>query len=101
MRISSSISSDRENISPNISTAASPGSSIDSARSRSLINNEGINPKIIKHYFGFNSLNEIYKCLNEDSVDKASNATTINQALTNLKTHIRKNCLKRENKLHS
>ena len=35
-------------------------------------------------------MNEVYKFLNEDSVDKASNATTIDQALTNLKTHFKK-----------
>ena len=35
-------------------------------------------------------MNEIYKFLNGDSVDKASNVTTIDQALTNLKTHINK-----------
>ena len=92
----SSISSDSEDISPRGATAASPRSSLDSSRSRSPINNEGINPKIIKHYFGFNSLNEISKFLNEDSVDKAANVTTIDQALTNLKTHIKK--LSREGK---
>ena len=94
----SSISSDSEDISPRAATAASPRSSLDSSRSSSPINNEGIDPKIIKHYFGFNSLNEIYKFLNEDSVDKAFNAPTINQAFTKL---ISKNCLKRENKLHN
>ena len=92
----SSISSDSEDISPRGATAASPRSNLDSSRSRSPINNEGINPKIIKHYFGFNSLNEISKFLNEDSVDKAANVTTIDQALTNLKTHIKK--LSREGK---
>ena len=69
------------------------------SRSSSPINNGGIDPKIFKHYFGFNSLNEIYKILNEDSVDKTSNTITINQAMTNLKTHIQK-FLKREKKLH-
>ena len=82
--------SDNEDISPRDATAASPRSSLDSSRSSSPINNEEIDPKIIKHYFGFNSLNEIYKFLNEDSVDKGSNATTVDQALTNLKTHIKK-----------
>ena len=78
------------NILPRGATAVSPRGSLDSSRSSSPINNEGIDPKIIKHYFGFNSLNEIYKFLNEDRVDKISNAITINQALTNLKTHIKK-----------
>ena len=82
--------SDNEDISPRGGTVASPRSSLDSSRSSSPINNEGIDPKIIKHYFGFNSLNEIYKFLNEDSVDKVPTATTIDQALTNLKTHIKK-----------
>ena len=83
--------SEGEDISPKGATAASPRSSLDSSRSSSPINNEGIDPKIIKHYFGFNSMNEIYKFLNEDSVYKASsNVATINQALTNLKTHIKK-----------
>ena len=92
---------DNENISPRCATAASPRSSLDSSRSSSPINNESIDPKIIKHYFGFNFLNEIYKFLNEDSVDKGSNATTIiDPALTKLKL-ISKNCLKRENKLQS
>ena len=63
----SSISSDSEDISPRGATAASQRSSIYSSRSSSPINNEGTDPKIIKHYFGFNSLNEIYKFLNKDS----------------------------------
>ena len=83
--------SEGEDKSPRGAIAASPRSSLDSSRSSSPINNEGIDPKIIKRYFGFNSLNEIYRFLNEDSVDKASfNVATINQALTNLKTHIKK-----------
>ena len=82
--------SDSEDISPRGATAASPRSILDPSRSSSPINNESVDPKIIKHYFGFNSLNENYKFLNEDSVDKASNAITINQALTNLKIHIKK-----------
>ena len=86
----SSISSDSEDISPRGATAASPRSSLDSSRSSSPINNESIDPKTIKHYFGFSSLNKIYKSLNEDSIDKGSNATTIDQALINLKTNIKK-----------
>ena len=65
----SSISSDSEDISPRGATAAGPTSSLDSSRSTSPINNEGIDPKIIKHYFRFNSLNEIYKFLKEDPID--------------------------------
>ena len=82
--------SDSEDISPRGATAASPRSSLDSSRSSSPINNESIDPKIIKHYFGFNSLNEIYKFLNEDSVGKGSDAAAIDQPLTNLKNHIKK-----------
>ena len=53
-----------EDISPRGATAASPRSSLDPSKCSSPINDEGIDPKIIKHYFGFNSLNEIYKFLN-------------------------------------
>ena len=56
----SSISSDSEDISPRGATAAAPRSTLDSSRNTSPINNEDIDPKIIKHYFRFNSLNEIY-----------------------------------------
>ena len=69
--------SEGEDISPSGATAASPRNSLDSSRSSSPINNEGINPKIIKHYFRFNSLNEIYKFFDEDSIDKASNIKNI------------------------
>ena len=86
----SSVSSDTQDISLRGATAACPRSSLDSSKSSSPINNEGIDHKIIKHYFGFNCLNEIYKFLNEYAVDKGSNVTTIDQALTNLKTHIKK-----------
>ena len=82
--------SEGKDISSRVATAPSPRSSLDSSRSSSPIINEGIDPKIVKHYFGFNSLNEIYKFLNENSVDKVSNATAINQALANLKTYIKK-----------
>ena len=78
-----------EDILPRDATAASPRSSLDSSRSSSPINNEGLDPKIINHYFGFNSLNEIYEFLNEDSVDKGSDAAAIDQTLNNLKPHIK------------
>ena len=42
----SSISSDKEHISPSGATAGSPRSSLDSSRSNSPINNEGIDPKV-------------------------------------------------------
>ena len=64
-------------------------SGLDSSRSSSPINNEDIDPKIIGHYFGFNSLNEIYSFLNKGSADKDLNEAIINPALIGLKLHIR------------
>ena len=66
--------------SPIGATAASP---------RSPIDNEVIYPNIIRHYFRFDSLDEIYEFSNKDSVDKDLNATIINQDLVSLKLYIK------------
>ena len=84
-----------EDISPSSSLdslrSSSPrGAIAASQRSTSPVNNEDIDPKIIRHCFGFNSLDEIYKLLNEDLVDKDLNERIIDQALTGLKIYIRK-----------
>ena len=68
----------------------SPRSSSDLSESISPINNEDIDPKIVRHYFGFSSVDKIFDFLNKDSVDKDLNAAIIKQSLINLRLEIEK-----------
>ena len=56
--VETSESDNEGDMSPRGAVAASPKNSLDSSRS-GPINNEGINPEIIKKCFGFNSLDKI------------------------------------------
>ena len=77
----SSLDSSRSS-SPKEAIAASPrSSSPNNNETMELITeSENIGPEIIRHYFGFDSLNRIYKFLNKDSSDKDLNAGIIYQA---------------------
>ena len=73
-----------------LSRSSSPiGATAASPRSISPIDNEVIYPNIIRHYFRFDSLDEIYEFSNKDSVDKDLNATIIDQDLVSLKLYIK------------
>ena len=87
--LSRSILDSSRSSSPKGAGAASSGSSLNSSRSNSPINKEGIDPKIIKHYLGFSSLDKIYKFLNEVPNDKDFNVAIIDQGLTNLKLNVK------------
>ena len=85
-----------EDIPPNISSDSSGSSSQRGAVAASSMDSEDIDPEITRHYFEFNSLDEIYKFLNKDLANKDLNKAIIDQALLGLKRDVEKLCKKRK-----
>ena len=71
-------------------TGSARSSSPKGAVAASSINNEVIDPEIIRQCFMFDSLDKMYEFLNKDSADKDLNAAIIDQALLDLELDINK-----------
>ena len=102
----SSLDSSRSS-SPKGAIAASPSCGLDSSRISSPINietiklineSENIDPEMIRHYFGLDSLKKLHESLNKDLSNKDINVALIDQYLLGLKIDINKSRERKQNK---